>query len=222
MATQHEDTGPDPTRWQGREFAYPILRPLIDLIARIVARMEFRGLEHIPRQGPAVIMANHVSHLDPLVLVSMAFRRRRRLRFLAVSGLWSVRLVGWLLRKGRMIKVHRGAGAERMVAEACAALDAGQVILVYPEGTIVPPGESRPARRGTGLLALRASAPVVPVAVTGLDHWTGGIPRLRQRVRVAIGAPVDLSPWRDHADRDSQQAAATHILERIQELARVA
>lgn len=192
---------------------------IVDPIARLIARMEVRGLEHLPREGPAVLMANHPSHLDPLVIVSVAHRRRRRVRFLAVSGLWSVRLVGWLLRVGRMIEVQRGGGVERMVAAASAALDAGQCVAIYPEGTIVPPGESGPARPGAGLLALTTDAPVLPLSIVGIEHWNGGLPRLRQRIEVRIGPPVDLSPWQDgEPDRSTMLAAAEHVLDRIREL----
>ena len=96
-----------------------------------------------------------------------------------------------------MIPVTRGRGAARMADDACAALDAGQAVLVYPEGTIVPPGQTRPARPGAGLVALRTSVPVLPIASHGVERRR---PRLRRQVTVVI-APVDLSSCHGRLDR---------------------
>jgi 1-acyl-sn-glycerol-3-phosphate acyltransferase len=73
-----------------------------------------------------------------------------------------------------------------MADDACAALDAGQAVLVYPEGTIVPPGQPSPARPGAGLVALRTSVPVLPIAARGVERRR---PRLRRQVTVVI------APW---------------------------
>lgn len=216
---RHGGRAADPDRWRGREPGYAILHPIVDAIARLLTRIEVRGLEHLPRHGPVVLVANHVSHLDPLVLLSVCRRRGRRPRFLAVSGLWEVPVVGWLLRIGRMIEVQRGGGVEPMVRAACAALRAEQCVALYPEGTIVPPGEQRPARPGAGLLALRADAPVVPVAMHGVQRWHGRIPRLRQHVEVVVGPPIDVTPWRGREDRSTQLAVADHLLRHIHGLA---
>ena len=204
--------------WDPPEPIYFLLAPIVDVIARIVARIHVQGLEHLPRRGPVLVVANHVSHLDPLVLFSLLHRRGRRARFVAVSGLWDVPLVGWLLRKGRMIEVRRGAGTAPMVEAACRALDADQAVVVYPEGTIVSQGVERRGRPGAGLLALAADAPVVPVAMHGVDVWTGRLPRLRHDVRVRVGAPVDFSTWDGRRDREAGLAASAHVLDRIREL----
>lgn len=79
---------------------------------------------------------------------------RREVCFLALADLFDHPVVGWVLRGTRMMPVTRGRGAARMADDACAALDAGQAALVYPDGTIVPPGQTRPARPGAGLVAL--------------------------------------------------------------------
>ncbi len=204
--------------WQPPEPVFFLLAPIVDLIARIVARIHVRGVQRIPRRGPALIVANHVSHLDPLVLFSLLHRRGRRSRFIAVSGLWDVPLVGWLLRKGRMIAVHRGAGAQPMVEAACRALRHDQTVVVYPEGTIVGPGVARRGRPGAGLLAIATDAPVIPVAMQGVDAWNGRIPRLRHDVNVWVGDPVDLSAWDGRQDREAGIEASGHLLDCIRAL----
>jgi 1-acyl-sn-glycerol-3-phosphate acyltransferase len=90
-----------------------------------------------------VLAANHVSFLDPLVLALALYDcGRRKVRFLALADLFDQPLVGWVLRGTRMIPVARGRGVDRMAEDAGAALEAGQAVLVYPEGTIVPPGQT--------------------------------------------------------------------------------
>jgi 1-acyl-sn-glycerol-3-phosphate acyltransferase len=118
-----------------------------------------------------------------------------------------------------MIPVARGRGAARMADDACAALDAGQAVLVYPEGTIVPPGQTRPARPGAGLVAVRSSVPVLPIASRSVErHRRRHLPRLHRRVTVVIGAPVDLSCWRGRLDRQAQLDTSAALLASVQAL----
>lgn len=113
-----------------------------------------------------------------------------------------------------MIPVTRGRGAARMADDACAALDAGQAVLVYPEGTIVPPGQTSPARPGAGLVALRTSVPVLPIASRGVERRR---PRLRRQVTVVI-TPVDLSSCHGRLDRQAQLEVSTALLTSVQAL----
>jgi 1-acyl-sn-glycerol-3-phosphate acyltransferase len=141
----------------------------------------WRRPERIPERGGALLAANHVSFLDPVVLaVALYDCGLRKVRFVALADLFDHPLVGWVLHGTRMIPVARGRGVERMAEEACAALEAGQAVLVYPEGTIVPPGQTRPARPGTGLVALRTSVPVLPIASHGVERRRRGRARGRQ------------------------------------------
>ena len=106
-----------------------------------------------------------------------------------------------------------------MADRASAALEAGEAVLVYPEGTIVPPGQTRPARPGAGLLALRAGVAVLPVASRGAERCFGGRPSwLRRRVTLVIGEPVDLRPWRGRLDRQAQLEASAALLAAIRSL----
>lgn len=188
---------PGPGRWHGREWAYPLLAPVVSAAGRMLFDLRVQGIEHVPRRGPVLVMANHVSHLDPVVLLMALRRRGRRPRFVALADLWDVPGVGWLLDRGRMIPVRRGAGAGPMVDGACAALEAGEAVVVYPEGQLPVPGVPGRPRRGAGLLATRARCPVVPAAISGVDPHAGRLPRLRQRATVRLGAPLDLGALPD-------------------------
>jgi 1-acyl-sn-glycerol-3-phosphate acyltransferase len=205
-------TRTDPTYWTRKEPLYPLFLPGIDLLSRLLFDVEVSGEHNLPRRGPVLLAANHVSFLDPCVLAVVAHRLGRRLRFVALADLFEVPGLGWLLRKGRMIPVARGRGAEQMTREVCAALSAGQAVLVYPEGTIPPPGSDATPKRGAGLVALSTSAPVVPVGTWGLERRRGRMPPLRRRVAVVFGAPLDLAGLGDGRDRVTQRAAAEAML----------
>src|SRR5918992_4493521 len=208
MATYGRGSSPGPARWGRPELLYPLVLPVIDLVVRALFRVEVHGIAHLPRRGPVVLAANHVSYLDPCVLACVSYRAGRRIRFLALSDLFSKPGLGRLLRAGRMIPVHRGQGAEPMLQDARAALAAGEAVLVYPEGTIPAPGQRVEAQRGAGLLALATSAPVVPVGSWGLERRGRKRPPLRRRAAVVFGAPLDLSRPGDQASRRAQQEAA--------------
>lgn len=217
------DRTPVAPRWQGPEPWYDRIALVVRAAVWLVADVQVLHADRVPRRGSVLFAPNHVSRLDPPVIGAVLHRLGRRVRFLAVEGLFSVRVVGWALRTTGMIPVRRGAGPEPMVANACAALAAGQAVVVYPEGTIPRPGETLPGRPGAGLLALQASAqgvPVVPVASWGLDHRGRGLlPRLlRRRATVAFGPPVDLSPWVGRQDREAQIAASDAVLTAVRGL----
>jgi 1-acyl-sn-glycerol-3-phosphate acyltransferase len=203
--------------WRRPEPLYTVLAPLIDLTARIVVDVRVVGSEHLPRHGPVLLVANHVSFLDPCVLFAVAHRHGRRLRFVALHDLFSAPLLGWLLRRGRMIPVSRGRGADEMIRAVCEALEAAQAVLVYPEGTIPSPGSGARARPGAGSLALQTTAPVVPVASWGLERGRPAA-RLRRRAGVAFGPRVDLSGWRGRTDRAARMQASEAMLAAVRSL----
>lgn len=200
------------------EWAYRLLAPVAVALVWLLARVRVLGAEHVPRSGAVLLSANHVSHLDPLVLAVVLYRLGRRARYLAAAELWAVPRVGWLLRATKMIPVERGAGPERMVEDTLPALDAGEAVLVYPEGTIPQPGKSPPARPGAGLLALCADAPVVPVATWGLGRTQAGRLRLRRPVAVAFGPALQLTAWDGRRDRAAQLEVAEAMLAAVRAL----
>ncbi|MPZ87877.1 MAG: 1-acyl-sn-glycerol-3-phosphate acyltransferase [Nitriliruptorales bacterium] len=190
---------------------------------RLVFRIRIVGAEHLPRWGPALVAANHVSLLDPPAVFTLLYRAGRRARFLAVSDLWRITVLGWLLRRGRMIPVERGQGPDRMVRHACAALEAGQVVVIYPEGHVAPPelplGRTGPGKPGAGMLALRTSAPVVPVAILGLRRRNPRWWRLPPRdITIVVGRPVDLSGLRGRLDPEAALGASEAMLAEIRAL----
>ena len=176
------------------------VRLLWNLMVRTVLRVYFRlrvtGREHLPADGPFVLVANHASHLDavsllaalPLRSVSRTFAVAARDYFF--SSLWRSLGSTWLLNA---LPFDR-AGRKRESLELCAdVLSVGSGALVmFPEGTRSPDGTMRPFKQGIGILAAGQDLPVVPAYISGAHRaWPKGsrVPR-PVRVTVHIGPPV--------------------------------
>lgn len=174
-------------------------------------RMQVEGLEAVPEQGPLLILGNHDSHWDP-VMVGIAAYRRRQIRALAKSELWDVRGLGPVLNGMGQIPIQRGKGDKNALAKAIEALRAGVCIGVFPEGTRSK-GKVLRARSGVGRLALEVpEAHVTLVAIEGTTDLTG-FPR-RPRIRIRFFDPVGGQP---RSDEDPGELSA-RLLAEIREL----
>jgi 1-acyl-sn-glycerol-3-phosphate acyltransferase len=155
-------------------------------IVRLWGRLEVEGTEHIPAQGPLLIVGNHDSYWDPVV-VGIAAIQRRQIRALAKSSLWKVKGLNKVLDGMGQIPITRGSGDAGALDAAIAELRAGSCIGVFPEGTRSLGRTLRP-RSGLGrLLAAVPEVVVVPVAVVGTTDITR-FPR-RPRLQVRFLAP---------------------------------
>lgn len=156
--------------------------------------VEATGVSRIPAEGPAVLAGNHVSYFDPLVLSLAARHRGRWVRYLAKRELFGWPATHWALSTMGHIPVDRRGDAAASLVAALRALRRGEVVGVYPEGTIsrtlVPLG----GKTGAARLALVSRAPLVPVAVWGGQRLrTRGHPGAPLRgiaLTCRIGAPV--------------------------------
>jgi 1-acyl-sn-glycerol-3-phosphate acyltransferase len=166
-------------------------------------KVGWRGGEHLPRTGGALLAANHVSLADPIFNVAFCISHGRMPRFLAKAELWNIPVVRSVLAKGGHIPVYRmSTRAGDAFRDAIEALNRGEIVVFYPEATYTadPDGWPMKAKNGIGRIALVTGAPVIPVANWGTQdvvHPGSGLPRLfpRKRVTVVAGPPVDLSAW---------------------------
>ena len=149
------------------------------------------GLEHVPEHGALLVVPNHDSQWDPIV-IGIALRKRRMLRFLARADLWRIPGLKPILNALRQIPIERGAGDVRALENAVGALSAGEAVCVFPEGRLSR-GERLPARSGVGRLALACpDVQVVPCAVEGAVGYVR-FPR-RPRVTASFFPPVAGQP----------------------------
>lgn len=191
---------------------------LYDLIARLLApaawwgRVRAEGLELVPESGPLLVVPNHDSQMDP-VIVGVALRKRRRLRFLARANLWRIPGLGPILYAIGQIPIERGAGDAAALAKAIEALDGGAAICVFPEGRLSL-GERLRAR--TGVARLAAACPQARIVLCAIEGTTDFVrfPN-RPRVKVTFFLPDDDLP---PAGEDGP-AFATRLLAQVRELA---
>jgi 1-acyl-sn-glycerol-3-phosphate acyltransferase len=132
-------------------------------------RWRFEGLSNVPQEGPVLVAANHISHFDPLAHAFFLEKAGRRPRFLAKSELYRNPLLRRVLRGARQIPVRRGSGESAPVDTAMRSLHEGEVVVVYPEGTVTTNRDLTPMASKTGIarLTLASGVPVLPMAVWG-------------------------------------------------------
>jgi 1-acyl-sn-glycerol-3-phosphate acyltransferase len=170
-------------------------------------RLEVSGVETLPASGPILLVGNHDSHWDP-VMIGVAARHRRQIRALAKSTLWDVKGLAPVLNGMGQIPIIRGAGDAGALAKAVEALRGGSCIGVFPEGTRSK-GRVMRARSGVGRLALEVpEAHVSCVAVTGTTDLTG-FPH-RPKITVRFFDPAGGQP---RADEDPGDLSARLLAE---------
>jgi len=177
-----------------------LMRFLAWLLIHTFYRVDKQGLERVPEEGPCVIVCNHVSYVDAVVIAACV---RRQIRFVMDHRIYAVPLLHFIFRTMRAIPIasakEDAALKERAFTEASDALKAGEIICIFPEGKITDTGELNRFRPGLQRILEQTPAPVVPMALRGL--WgsffsrSGGklMRRLRgmfSRIALVAGAPV--------------------------------
>lgn len=198
--------------------------------AWLLGRQKISGSEHARRRGGYLLVANHISHLDPL-FDAVAVRKAGRIpRFMAKASLWKVPVLGKALAGSDQIPVERAGGGagQASLDAATAALRDGRVVLIYPDGTVTRDPDMWPMkpRMGVGALALTGDFPVIPVAHWGSNHvyssYTEGWrfhPLPRKDVHTMFGEPIDLSDLRAGPhDARAVRAASIRIMTRVRDL----
>lgn len=167
-------------RWLGRS------------IFRVVVRVEVQGLERFPAAGPVLVVNNHVNFLDGLLTV--IYFPRRVLAFTKAEHLEKKSPLALLLRIWGAIPVRRETLDVEALRSALAALEAGKVLLIDPEGTRSHHGRLQEARPGVVFLAQHSGAAILPVAIWGQEHFRRNLLRLRRTaVTIWVGQPFTLA-----------------------------
>lgn len=154
------------------------------------------GLENVPRTGPLIVAANHVSFADP---PAVGCAMPRPVRFMAQAGLFRPPLFGPLIRKLGAFPVHRGEADKAAIRRALELLEEGWALLIFPEGTRGDGERLGEANRGVELLAKRSGAPILPVGIVGTQRWLpkgAKVPR-PTRITVRFGKPFAWSESED-------------------------
>jgi 1-acyl-sn-glycerol-3-phosphate acyltransferase len=179
-----------------------LLRFIVWLLVHSVYRLDKRGMEHIPVEGPALIICNHVSYVDALVIAAAC---RRPIRFVMDHRIFRWPIFSFVFKVGRAIPIAPAREdpelMEKAFEEVSAALAAGELVAIFPEGRITDTGELGPFRPGIRRILARDPVPVIPMALSGLwgsvfsrrdgkalgRFWTA---RPFQSIGIAAGVPV--------------------------------
>jgi putative phosphoserine phosphatase / 1-acylglycerol-3-phosphate O-acyltransferase len=188
-------------------FTHPLLFPY--------AKFHLSGIEHIPAEGPAIIVGNHRSYFDPMAIAMTIGRTNRTVRFLGKKEVFDAPVVGQLASAMGGIRVDRGTGSDAPLKAAAEALGQGDVVALMPQGTI-PRGRAfydteLKGRWGAARLAAMTKAPVIPVGLWGTEKvWprSARLPNVLNvvtppDVTVTVGTPVKLA-YRS-ADADTKK-----------------
>ncbi|MEO6713098.1 MAG: lysophospholipid acyltransferase family protein [Mycobacteriales bacterium] len=200
--------------------AYTAVVVLVKPLLMLAFKRDFRGQDRIPRTGGAILAVNHVSVADPFAVGLFVHEAGRRPRFMAKASLFRIPIISAILRGTGQIPVHRYSANARLALTAAAdAVRAGEIVVIYPEGTTTSDPDYWPMRARTGVarLALETGAPVIPVAQWGPEAFLGRGGRFRplprKTLQIRAGAPVALGTWAGaKMDADTLRACTDAIM----------
>ena len=205
-------------------FIAAIVRPTMV----ILCKRQWRGLENVPQDGGVVVVVNHCSYFDPLSIGHFLVAGGHRTpRFLAKAGVFKQPTLGRLFKAAGQIPVYRESrDAALAFRDAVAAVERGEVIVVYPEGTrTLDPGMWPMAgKTGAARIAMRTGAPVLPIAQWGAQEVWGKEmkkPKFfpRKTLRITAGEPMDLKALVGPAStKDALEKATDLMMDRITEM----
>lgn len=186
-------------------FWYRLVVVIVKPLLRLFTRRDWRGIENLPASGGFIAIANHVSEVDPLMVGEFLIDAGRPPRFLAKKELFRITVLRWIFEGAKQIPVDRNStDASKALSAAVDALEAGECIFIYPEGSATRDPQLWPmkARTGVARLALLSRAPVVPIAQWGPQEilaYKARRPKLLPptTVHVLAGPAIDLSAYYD-------------------------
>jgi 1-acyl-sn-glycerol-3-phosphate acyltransferase len=179
-----------------------LMRFLVWMLVHSVYRLDKSGLEHVPDEGAALIVANHVSFVDAMVIAAAV---RRPVRFVMDHRIFAIPVLNFVFRTGKAIPIaaakEDAAMMERAFAEVARALRSGDLVCIFPEGRITDTGDMYPFRPGLKRILEQTPVPVVPIALRGL--WGSFFSR--------EGGAAMTRPWRTRPFRKIGLAVGTAV-----------
>lgn len=189
---------------------YRAMQAFCRVVTLLLFRVRCQGAAVVPAHGATMLLCNHQSHLDPILIGSVC---RRRMQYLARSSLYRFAPLGWLIQSLGGISIDRDAGIGGLKATMRLLKDE-KIVLMFPEGTRTPDGQMQPLKGGFGTIAKRTSCTIVPVGLDGAyDAWprTRGYP-LPGKICIEFGQPLE----KEEVERLSEDELLLEVERRIQ------
>ncbi|MFG2074813.1 lysophospholipid acyltransferase family protein [Nonomuraea maritima] len=197
---------------------YQVVKFAATPLTQALCRPHITGAVHVPRTGPAILAANHLSVLDSFLLPALL---PRHVTFTAKNEYFDGNPIsGFFMRLGRSLPIDRESAhsAQAMLDAAAELLESGELFGIHPEGTRSPDGRLYRGKVGVAWLALKTGAPVLPVALSGTEKvmpFGAKVPR-PARIGISIGAPLRFEG--DHRNARDRRRVTDEVMEAIQKL----
>lgn len=180
-----------------------------------VTRVKVEGLENAPKTGPLLVIVNHASNADGMLLMAYVIPRTKRpMRWLGKAEALRWPFFGWVMKVNGVFAVRRDAGDLEAFRTAKKVLDDGQVLAIFPEGSRSPDGALRDAREGATVLAVRSGAPILPIALVATHRFwpRGKFPRPFRRMVIRIGPTFTLTMTKGGDRAEAMRAATAELM----------
>jgi len=186
-----------------------------------VTRVRVEGAENIPPDGPVLVIINHCSNVDGMLMIAYVipkFGRRFAWPGKAEALRWP--FFGFAMRQNGVFGVRRGAGDLESFKISRQVLDEGRVLAIFPEGTRSRTGAMAEAKEGATVLAARSGAPILPIAIVGSHRFwpRGKFPRPFRRMSIRIGQTFTLTMPKTGDRKEDLRLATVDLMRHVAEL----
>jgi 1-acyl-sn-glycerol-3-phosphate acyltransferase len=192
----------------GSHPVYSMARLVVRTVVEKGLQIELSGREHLPREGAAILLSNHSSFLDAIILEALT---PRNIWFMAKNSQYKGRFMTWFLGLAKSFPVRRYTVDVQAVRNAIRVVQGGHILGIFPEGERSWDDRFLPFKRGTMRLVLALGVPVIPVGVSGayglMPRWTHRVKRVPVHIR--CGAPLHIEPVSISAQTEEDIAAVT-------------
>ena len=192
---------------------------VLRVAAACLSGVKREGFENIPATGPVLVICNHASNADGMLLMAYVVpAMRRQMRWLGKEEALRWPVFGWAMRQNGVFGVRRGAGDLEAFKLAKGVLDKGGVLTIFPEGTRSPTGALQEVKEGATVLAVRSAAPILPIAIVGAQRfWPKGklLFRPGRRMTVRVGEPFTLTMPKGADRHESLRAATAEMMRHV-------
>ncbi len=191
---------------------YKIMRWIVYPFIRIFIRVEYHGMENVPKDKGYILCANHTSIAD---MFAIAVPVKGQICYMAKGELFKFPPLKWLFKALGSFAVQRGQGDTGAIDKACEIIESGKVLGIFPEGTRSKTGEIGKAKTGAALVAIRTKADILPISV----RYSTGTYKLFCKATVRVG---EIIPYIEPSEGESQRAelrrVSTQMMDEIKRL----